>query len=197
MAKIMLQQKQLCDEGSHARALHRSTVLTSDSNKPANHKSGTPFPTSPSIYSLVLVLISQMALAYPEGECFFNRKGLCTSIKDSYKATKPEDFYSHFMVEYIFNKEADHASTNCNYPDGFTHPRSGYKIVSGSGWNTYYGCWETMPFSYGPKNEITRRHQHELCVNGNRFVQFERGGSAEVSNEFSRSVVFSLLIVAH
>ncbi|KAH6713512.1 hypothetical protein BKA61DRAFT_484663 [Leptodontidium sp. MPI-SDFR-AT-0119] len=73
-----------------------------------------------------------MALAYAEGECFFNRKGLVT--KDGYQATKPKDFYSHFM---------------------------------------------NMPFSYGPKNEIARRKEHKLCVNGNRFVQLERGGSAE------------------
>lgn len=131
------------------------------------------------VHTATIPTSTVMALAYAEGECFFNRKGLVT--KDGYQATKPKDFYSHFMVEYVFNKEADHASANCNYPDGFKHPRSGYKIVSGPGWGTYYWCWENIPFSYGPKNEIARRKEHKLCVNGNRFVQLERGGSAEVS----------------
>jgi len=126
-----------------------------------------------------------MAMAYPEGECFFVRSGLATSQSDGYHAENINQFHSHFMVEYIWNKEAYHGSRNANEPKGFSHSRSGYKIVNGSWWNTSYGNWTQLPFSYGPSgSDIKRRVQHNLCTNGNRFRDHEKGGSAEVCPPF-------------
>ncbi|KAL8797923.1 MAG: hypothetical protein Q9182_007120 [Xanthomendoza sp. 2 TL-2023] len=112
-----------------------------------------------------------MALAYPEGECFFTRSALSSSV---YNADDPKDFYSQMMVEYVWNREADHGWRNSQ---GHRHPRSGYQIVKGSNWDTSYGNWTHLPFSYGSHwNKITKRVQHDLCTTGNVFKDREKGG---------------------
>lgn len=127
-----------------------------------------------------------MALAYPEGECFFLRSALDSRSADGYHASNVKDFYSHMMVEYIWNVESDHGSKEAMTAQsregkGHRHRRSGYKIVRGSWWNTDYGAWTQLPFMYGPHWEkITRRAQHNLCASGNRFRDHEKGGAAEV-----------------
>lgn len=63
----------------------------------------------------------------------------------------------------------------------YKHPRAGYKIVTGSWWNTEYGAWTDLPFNYGPtERDIKRRVLHNLCTDGNRFRDHEKGGSKEV-----------------
>jgi len=122
-----------------------------------------------------------MAMAYPEGEVFFARSGLATPQPNGYRAENMSHFHSHIMVEYIWNLPADHASQAANSPHGHTHPRSGYRIVRGSWWNTDYGTWTHLPFSYGPtEGNIQRRVQHNLCVNGNIFRDQERGAAVQV-----------------
>ena len=122
-----------------------------------------------------------MALAYPEGECFFRRSVLNGGNSEGYKADDPKDFFSHMMVEYVWNVESDHGAKACNAPAGYGHPRSGYQIVRGSWWDTDYGCWTQLNFNYGPRpDDIRRRIQHNLCTNGNRFRDHEKGGAAEV-----------------
>ncbi|KAF5591005.1 uncharacterized protein FSUBG_10607 [Fusarium subglutinans] len=60
------------------------------------------------------------------------------------------------------------------------HQRSPYAIVTGSSWNTHYGNWKQLPFSYGPReSDIRRRLEHNLCTNGNRFKNHEKGDAAE------------------
>lgn len=123
----------------------------------------------------------RMALAYPEGECFFRRSVLNGGNSEGYKADDPKDFFSHMLVEYVWNVESDHGAKACNSPAGYGHPRSGYKIVRGSWWDTDYGCWTQLNFNYGPNpGDIKRRIQHNLCTNGNRFRDHEKGGAAEV-----------------
>ncbi|KAI4094834.1 MAG: hypothetical protein LQ339_007397 [Xanthoria mediterranea] len=113
-----------------------------------------------------------MALAYPEGESFFVRTKLESS---EYHANDVKDFYSHMMIEYVWNREALHGGYSHG---GHQHPRSGYRIVRGSWWNTDYGNWTALPFSYGPDaNSITRRVEHRLCTNGNAFRDRQKGGS--------------------
>lgn len=87
-----------------------------------------------------------MALAYPEGECFFRRAVLNGGNSEGYNADDPKDFASHLMVEYVWNREADHGAKACNSPAGYGHPRSGYRIVRGAWWDTHYGCWTQLPF---------------------------------------------------
>ena len=126
---------------------------------------------------------SNMALAYPEGECFFVRTALDGPPNSgAYMASDEYQFYSHMMIEYIWNVEADHGQSAANFPDGYTHPRSDYKFVIGSTWGTIYGNWEYLPFSYGPsEGEITKRVRHPLCTSPNHFIAHENGASAEVS----------------
>ena len=125
-----------------------------------------------------------MALAYPEGECFFVQSKLDSS---EYHATNVKDFYSHMMVEYVWNREADHGPEECKTEEsrdggGHRHPRSGYKITRGLWWNTDYGNWTQLPFSYGPHwKKISRRVEHSLCTNGNDFRDREKGGSYKVN----------------
>ncbi|KAL9026402.1 MAG: hypothetical protein Q9196_004928 [Gyalolechia fulgens] len=124
-----------------------------------------------------------MALAYPEGECFFVRSKLDTSV---YHPENVKDFYSHLMVEYVWNREADHGYNECKTREfkkglGHSHPRSGYKIVRGAFWDTDYGNWTQLPFSYGTHaKQITRRVEHNLCTNGNIFRDREKGGAYQV-----------------
>ncbi len=68
------------------------------------------------------IYVSKMALAYPEGECFFKRSVLNTSQADGYHADKIEDFYSKMMVEYVWNQEAYHGSVAAKSPKGRAHP---------------------------------------------------------------------------
>ena len=68
-----------------------------------------------------------MAMLYPEGEVFFDRKVLNTK----YSADDPKEFYSYFMVEYLWNVEAYHGDNQCKRESGGrTHPRSPYCMVS-------------------------------------------------------------------
>ncbi|KAI1022154.1 hypothetical protein LB504_007335 [Fusarium proliferatum] len=121
-----------------------------------------------------------MALPYPEGEVFFLRSVLCNKNPAHYQADNPAHFYSHLMVEFIWNVEADHGSKAANSWTGHSHSRSPYAIVKGSSWNTHYGNWKQLPFSYGPReSDIRRRLEHNLCTNGNRFKKHEKGDAAE------------------
>lgn len=119
-----------------------------------------------------------MALAYPEGECFFKRSALATSQADGYHADNLKDFYGHFILEYVWNQWGDHGS-DCN--PNLTNDRSKYKIVKGNNWGTQYGVWDRLPISYGQQKDIKRRYQHNLCTDGNRIRDREKGASAEAS----------------
>ncbi|PWY90987.1 hypothetical protein BO70DRAFT_410606 [Aspergillus heteromorphus CBS 117.55] len=120
-----------------------------------------------------------MSIAYPEGECFFKRSALKTS---TYDPDKPEHFYAHFMIEYIWNRPAFHGSdsTTSQY-ELYYHPRSAYRVVKGENWNTNYGNWDRISILYGknPHSDKYRCVEHNLCVNGNRFRDQEKGGSLE------------------
>jgi hypothetical protein len=122
-----------------------------------------------------------MALPYPEGEVFFERSVL--RAPGGYSANNIDHFYSHFMVEYIWNVPANHGSKSANSPNGHHHSRSPYKIVKGSNWGTHYGNWTQLPFNYGRGNDnpnnISERRQHNLCTWGDRFKNQEKGDSAE------------------
>ncbi|CAL8580586.1 hypothetical protein XPA_006308 [Xanthoria parietina] len=68
-----------------------------------------------------------------------------------------------------------------NNGGGHLHWRSRYAIVRGAWWDTHYGNWTDLPFCYGPNsNKITRRVQHNLCIDGNEFRDREKGGSYRV-----------------
>jgi hypothetical protein len=59
------------------------------------------------------------------------------------------------MLEYIWNKEADHGEKEVNFErgqNGWKHKRSGYKIVKGSLWNTFVSIFSAacFPFSRSP-----------------------------------------------
>lgn len=93
----------------------------------------------------------------------------------------PKDFYSHFLIEYLWNVEAHHGGENVKEPGGWPHPRSGYKIVRGSWWNTFYGNFTHLPVCYGPgPDRIHFQVEHNPCTSGNRFRDYEKGAAAEV-----------------
>lgn len=121
-----------------------------------------------------------MAFSYPESLVYFLRSTLCTNDPNAYHATDPNWFYSNFIIEYIWNVEADHHPS-----EGRSHPRSGYGIVKGSNWGTKYGNFKHLPVNYVKAGEgftpgkIAERRQHNLCQNGNRFRDYEKGDSAE------------------
>lgn len=128
-----------------------------------------------------------MAMPYPEGEVFFDRNVLKAPNKKVYDASNIEQFYSHMMIEYIWNEEAYHGAKNAGWNEdtvtidnSYSHPRSSYRVVRNILWDTYYGVWEDLPFSYGPTpQDIKKRHQHELNVFAPDFVAREKGNAAE------------------
>ncbi|PYI00109.1 hypothetical protein BO71DRAFT_404826 [Aspergillus ellipticus CBS 707.79] len=121
-----------------------------------------------------------MSFTYPEGECFFKRSALRSS---TYDPDKPEHFYGHLLVEYIWNRPAFHGSSSYYTKDIHYHPRSPYRVVKGDWWSTPYGNWSNIFFLYGkrPHSDPDRYRQveHNLCTRGNRFRDQEKGGALE------------------
>ncbi|KAF1814000.1 hypothetical protein P152DRAFT_372319, partial [Eremomyces bilateralis CBS 781.70] len=121
-----------------------------------------------------------MAVPYPQGECFFKKSALQSAVEGRFNAENPLHFYSNLMVEVIWNRESHHGPNEAKIPTGHPHRRSDYKIVYGdAGWQTEYGVWTHLPFSYGQYNHPTRRVQHELCTWGYRFKKREWGDAYE------------------
>jgi hypothetical protein len=103
-------------------------------------------------------------------------------LKNRFDAENPLHFYSCLVVEMVWNKEAYHGSKECNESGGgHSHKRSDFKMVwGGGGWQTTYGAWSHLPFSYGDYSQPSRRVQHELCTWGYRFKKREQGDAYEV-----------------
>lgn len=126
-----------------------------------------------------------MALAYPEGECFFNRSGLRAPRPSGYDANNPDHFNSHMMIEYVWNKPAQRWSVPLGFPE-----RTGLEVDRGRtnlAWvstrvtNPGYGNYRDLPISYGPsESQIRRRLHHNLCLNTADFNRYLSGGAAEV-----------------
>ncbi|KAK8009901.1 hypothetical protein PG990_008866 [Apiospora arundinis] len=121
-----------------------------------------------------------MAIPYPEGECFFDRKAL-KAPGGSYDPENLGHFYSNMMVEYIYNEESYHGEKASNFASGgFQHQRSAYNIVRTLTYDTYFGAWEQLPFSYGPTPQtVKRRTQHSLCCHAPAFVARDKGDAAQ------------------
>ncbi|KAL4790900.1 hypothetical protein BDV19DRAFT_381980 [Aspergillus venezuelensis] len=121
-----------------------------------------------------------MSFAYPEGECFFKRSAIRSPC---YEPDKPEHFYGHLLVEYIWNRPAFNGCDSDCRRDVHFHPRSAYKVVKGDWWNTHYGNWTSIYFLYGTKPYSDkgryRQVEHNLCVSPNRFRDQEKGGALE------------------
>ncbi|APA13765.1 hypothetical protein sscle_11g085350 [Sclerotinia sclerotiorum 1980 UF-70] len=122
-----------------------------------------------------------MALAYPEGECFFVRNGLRARRPThySYDANNPNHFKNHMMVEYIWNRPA-HSSWDANSgynSRGHDHPRTAYTITRVL-LRSYHGGFNYLPFSYGAsESSIRTRVQHELCTHPRTFDDWWYGAS--------------------
>ncbi|KAH8423231.1 uncharacterized protein LDX57_000988 [Aspergillus melleus] len=128
-----------------------------------------------------------MALAYPEGECFFRRDALNHEKKDCYQADRVDHFYGHFIVEFLWNVPAH---TGDKARQSHSHPRSSYKLhdfslpwgfMSPGRKGPYIGCWTHLPFVYGShyhKGE-QRRVQHNLCTWDERLQKQVNGAAME------------------
>ncbi|KAG8526385.1 uncharacterized protein KY384_000379 [Bacidia gigantensis] len=93
-----------------------------------------------------------MALAFPEGECFFDRSGLrVTARPDIYDANNPELFHSNMMIEYLWNVPDAIGDRDSNHPSGHTHPRATYTIVRNGVFSTSstYGLATHRGFTIG------------------------------------------------
>ena len=123
-----------------------------------------------------------MALAYPEGECFFMRNGLRSNSNGGYNADNPIHFHNFMLVDYLWNVPADSGDANTGHPTGHSHPRSGYVWGRQGPLQQRHGNWNALPFSYGLSEQgIRRREQHELCTTIRSFHDYYRNGaSAEV-----------------
>ena len=122
-----------------------------------------------------------MALAYPEGECFFQRSGLRTPLPGGYNADNVEHFHRHMMIEYLWNVPEGIGNTEINNPRGHTHLRTAYSIVR-PGLRTRYGNFHFLPISFGPsESSVSRRVRHELCLDPWEFNRYHNGASAQVT----------------
>ncbi|KAF3026760.1 hypothetical protein E8E14_014836 [Neopestalotiopsis sp. 37M] len=126
-----------------------------------------------------------MALAYPEGECFFRRSALNSSNKAWYQADRPDHFYGNFLLEFIWNKPShtgDEALKSRN------HPRTSYKLIDKSirHWRfprrgPFIGAWKQLPIVYGShySKGKHRRVQHNLCTYDERLEKQMNGDAME------------------
>ena len=130
-----------------------------------------------------------MALPYPEGEVYFKRSALVygnvnTNPKsnpeptvmddvtgpypDNFWAEKAEDFYSHVLIEHVWNKWASGPHTepynNDNMPK---HPRSELLKGYGSNYWTQFGVWNNTYISFGDKKDGTAISR-EVCLENNQ-----------------------------
>ncbi|GAB1198409.1 hypothetical protein APSETT444_007728 [Aspergillus pseudonomiae] len=129
-----------------------------------------------------------MALAYPEGECFFKRSALNSSNKNFYQADRADHFYGHFLLEFIWNVPSH---TGDAARKTRKHPRSTYHLNDLSYWTPpplmtktngpYIGSWSQLPFVYGShySKGKQRRMQHNLCTNVDRLQAQMKGGAME------------------
>ncbi|KAE8370897.1 hypothetical protein BDV27DRAFT_789 [Aspergillus caelatus] len=129
-----------------------------------------------------------MALAYPEGECFFKRSALNSSNKNFYQADRADHFYGHFLLEFIWNVPSH---TGDSARQRRSHPRSTYHLNDLSTWTPppvmlktngpYIGNWSQLPFVYGShySKGKQRRMQHNLCTNAKRLQAQVKGDAME------------------
>lgn len=127
-----------------------------------------------------------MALAYPEGECFFDRSGLVAPRPHGYNANNPDHFHSHMMIEYIWNRPAQewHALLGLPLPGAEVVRGRTSLVYVGTRDSKYWGNYRDLPISYGPsESTIRRRLHHDLCLRGPDFDTYIRGEAAEVWNK--------------
>ncbi|KAE8353395.1 hypothetical protein BDV28DRAFT_164978 [Aspergillus coremiiformis] len=130
-----------------------------------------------------------MALAYPEGECFFKRSALNSSDSNFYQADRPDHFYGHFLLEFLWNVPTH---TGSEAKTTRRHPRSTYNLNDLSQWmpppmigmktdGPYIGNWSQLPFVYGSHyyKGQQRRMQHNLCTSSDRLQAQVKGGAME------------------
>ncbi|RAQ52963.1 hypothetical protein AFGD_001413 [Aspergillus flavus] len=129
-----------------------------------------------------------MALAYPEGECFFKRSALNSNNKSFYQADRADHFYGHFLLEFIWNVPTH---TGDAARKTHKHPRSTYHLNDLSTWTPppmmyktngpYIGSWSQLPFVYGShySKGKQRRVQHNLCTNADRLQTQMKGAAME------------------
>ncbi|KAJ4985113.1 hypothetical protein SVAN01_09416 [Stagonosporopsis vannaccii] len=118
-----------------------------------------------------------MALPYPEGKSYFVPEGLVGHV-NGYHATNPKDFYTNFLVEYLWNVPAywnvDDAKADDVFPG--KHPRSKAKVAGSNGPVN----WDYITFSYGTEpGKIGRSVMHNLCLSKKRLEDYIDGASAE------------------
>lgn len=81
-----------------------------------------------------------MALPYPEGEVYFKRSALQLPQGDyKYSADEPLAFYSHVLIEQVWNAWASSESTIPSSKNVPTHLRADHKIGSASYYGTEFG----------------------------------------------------------
>ncbi len=136
------------------------------------------------------IATAKMALAYPEGECFFVRSSLVTKklenkIPYSFDANNLEHFYKNMLIEYVWNRWADHGSAIPK--DGRVSGRSIYHVLDPEYWSTNYAIWGELPISYGPaENNIKKHRRHDLCdaqklqAHANMLRDHEKGAALQV-----------------
>ncbi|PSD91293.1 hypothetical protein C7G62_19185, partial [Acinetobacter baumannii] len=127
-----------------------------------------------------------MALAYPEGECFFRRSALNSSNKEYYQADRPDHFYGHFLLEFIWNKPSH---TGSDAREKRTHPRTSYQLIDetlilpmgGFRVGPFIGAWKQLPIVYGShySKGQHRRVQHNLCTSSGRLQKQMDGDPLE------------------
>ena len=133
-----------------------------------------------------------MALAYPEGESFFD----INLLKEGpYNASNLSDFYSNLLVEFVWNYPVDSEMLLRNETKArqaeWNHPRVKYNIALAPRQmesnlvptisQPDHGTWTSLPFMYGPsEKEVKRRVDHNLCTSYGRLQKAYKGAKKEV-----------------
>lgn len=120
-----------------------------------------------------------MALPYPEGAVYFKTGAL---NQPGFDATNDKDFYSHFLVEYGWNRSVFSGSDlNKRQED---HPHVG-KLTTGyaSWYATRFGVWKEMHCNFGDNRDGTDLKRRVICdtnTNMNELRDSDQGGPRKV-----------------
>ena len=92
-----------------------------------------------------------MALPYPEGSVYFRRTALRLPTPPwNFDVQNERTFYSHCLIENVWNTEAFHYGTSTPSPGTLeTHPRSRVVVGQGQSYRTRFGKSKVTPLKSG------------------------------------------------
>ena len=126
-----------------------------------------------------------MALPYPEGDVYFKRSALKLPQGEyKYDAEDEKAFYSHILVETVWNTYASGPSTQPSNSSMPPHPRSKLaKGRAGGFYMTTFGVWDSTHVMFGPNSDGSNINRDVVLANNQNYNEtrdYDSGGKIKV-----------------